>query len=96
MARTPALFVDHGAPTRALQTDATTEALRSLGDQLRFGAVVVISAHGEATGPIRVAAAERNETLHDFGGFAPELYDLRYDPLGRPRAAARHRQGDPR
>jgi 4,5-DOPA dioxygenase extradiol len=91
----PAVFVSHGAPTIALEPGATGAFFRSLGAAIdrRFGrpqAIVAVSAHtAVAEGPPVWLAAPQHTTVHDFGGFAPALYALRYDAPGAPELAAR-------
>jgi 4,5-DOPA dioxygenase extradiol len=82
---TPALFVSHGAPTVALEEDEYTRALAAFGARLaRPEAIVVVSAHWEARGPIRVNVVARPGLIYDFGGFPRALYEMEYPAPGAP------------
>jgi 4,5-DOPA dioxygenase extradiol len=87
MARGPVAFVSHGAPSIALEDDGYTRALAAFGASLAPTAIVVVSAHWEASRPVRVNADARPELVYDFGGFAPELYRLTYPAAGAPELA---------
>lgn len=80
----PVLFVSHGSPDVALEDSPYTRALTSFGREAGARAVVVVSAHWEAPAPVRVSSSQRNEVVHDFGGFPPELYRLDYPAPGDP------------
>lgn len=89
MNRQPAIFVSHGSPTLPLQRTAAVDFLRGLGDQLgRPKAILIASAHWDTDRPA-VSGAKKPETIHDFYGFPPQLYQLRYPAPGAPDAARR-------
>lgn len=85
----PAVFVSHGSPMLAVQDSPAGRFLDALGAQLpRPRAIVVASAHYESP-RVRLGANPAPATVHDFGGFPRELYELRYPARGDPALAAR-------
>ncbi|MDR6723084.1 4,5-DOPA dioxygenase extradiol [Paenibacillus amylolyticus] len=78
----PSLFIAHGAPSLALEENAYTEFLQELGQTLpKPKAIVLFSAHWEATTQ-QVSSVAEYETIYDFGGFQPELYQIKYPAQG--------------
>jgi 4,5-DOPA dioxygenase extradiol len=89
MTRWPTLFISHGAPTFAIDPGIAGPALTALGMALtRPKAVLVVSPHWMTREP-RVATSAAPQTVHDFGGFPPALYQLNYPAPGHPAMAAR-------
>lgn len=86
--RMPALFLSHGSPMLAIADSAAGRFLDGLGSSLPPPrAVVVASAHFLAVST-RVGADPQPATVHDFGGFAPELHRIQYPAPGDPALAA--------
>ncbi|MES2531583.1 MAG: class III extradiol ring-cleavage dioxygenase [Pseudomonadota bacterium] len=88
--RLPSLFLSHGAPTFAIEPGRAGPLLKAIGERARalpdVRAVLVVSPHWRTRG-LRVGAAERPETIHDFGGFPAPLYRLQYPAVGAPDVA---------
>ncbi|MEJ5989755.1 class III extradiol ring-cleavage dioxygenase [Ramlibacter sp. PS3R-8] len=92
MSNLPSLFVSHGAPTFAIEPGLAGAQLRALGRALdKPQAIVVVSPHWMTRG-VEIAASDRPETIHDFGGFPRALYSLQYPAPGSPSLAARVQQ----
>lgn len=88
----PSLFISHGAPPFALNPGRAGALLRQTARALpRPQALLLVSPHWMTPG-LRVGHAAAPETIHDFGGFAPALYQLRYPAPGHPAFAARSLQ----
>src|SRR6266576_4161514 len=90
--RMPAVFFGHGNPMNALLQNSYTEAWDKLGAKLpRPKAIVCVSAHWYIQ-DAAVTVSPRPKTIHDFGGFPRELYDVQYPAPGDPELAHRIQQ----
>ena len=85
----PTLYISHGSPMLALEPGASGVQLRRLATELpRPKAILVVSAHWESD-DLRVTGAAAPDIWHDFYGFPPPLYAVRYPAKGEPALAQR-------
>ncbi len=84
----PPIFISHGSPMLMLDPGRAGPAWQALARVLpRPRAILAVSAHWTTRSPA-VSAAPQPETIHDFFGFPPALYELDYPAPGAAGLAA--------
>ena len=76
------LFLAHGSPLMALENNAYTKFLSTLGNRINPKAIVVFTAHWD-TEILTISSSDSvYNTMYDFYGFPKELYQIKYEARG--------------
>lgn len=79
----PIIFIGHGSPMNAIETNTYSESWRKIWNSIpQPRAILMLSAHWITSWETRISTSEHPPMIYDMGGFPDELYRVEYKTIG--------------
>lgn len=83
----PVLFIGHGSPMNGIEDNEFSERWKTMAKEIPTPAAVLVESAHWFTKGTKITAMDFPKTIHDFGGFPQELFDVQYKAPGNPTLA---------
>tara|TARA_B100000508_G_scaffold141071_1_gene145901 strand:+ start:3294 stop:3701 length:408 start_codon:yes stop_codon:yes gene_type:complete len=91
----PALFIGHGNPMNGVIDNEFSRSWKNMVKDIpKPNLILCVSAHWLTRGT-SITAMSKPKTIHDFGGFPKEMYEVQYPAPGHPGFANELHESNP-